>query len=297
MAAKIYETGVFKQENTTDKDIIFDEDYLSKQYMKDISGFELLKDQNSLARQAKNGDKAAREKLIVHNLRLVVAVAHKFNDNTLISFMDRIALGNQALIRAVDNYDPDKGYALSTYATSCIEKTIKKAISAATDIRLPEDKRWAVFNVERFDSIYRAENGMSPDVEEVMAGTDLSEKEVIKAYTLLNRIKTISLDKPVGNESDDKDRTLQDELDSNERLEEEIINRITLHNQLKSCLSTLQYNVVVMKLGILDGIMMTDTEIAKALGKTARQIHYAYINAVKILKNDDFHNFLCHYAA
>ncbi|MEI7864940.1 MAG: sigma-70 family RNA polymerase sigma factor, partial [Chthoniobacterales bacterium] len=108
-------------------------------YLREISQVPLLTpvEEVKLASQIKRGNKRAREKMITANLRLVVKIAHDFNNYGL-PLLDLISEGNIGLMKAVERFDPKKGGKLSTYASWWIKQSIKRALAnQSKTIRLP----------------------------------------------------------------------------------------------------------------------------------------------------------------
>src|SRR3990167_350963 len=131
-----------------------------RMYLKEIGRTPLLKfaDEISLAKKYEKGDRAAKQKLIETNLRLVVSIAKKYIGRGL-SLLDLIQEGNQGLIRAVEKYDWRKGYKFSTYATWWIRQAITRAIAdQARTIRIP------VHMVETINRLYRTSRRLMQDL-------------------------------------------------------------------------------------------------------------------------------------
>jgi|YNPMSStandDraft_1061717.scaffolds.fasta_scaffold00199_9 RNA polymerase nonessential primary-like sigma factor len=112
---------------------------LTHRYLDEIGAISLLspEEELSLARRAKEGDEAARQEMIERNLRLVVSVAKHYQNRGL-PFLDLIEEGNLGLIRALDKFDPERGFRFSTYATWWIRQAIERALIAqGRTVRLP----------------------------------------------------------------------------------------------------------------------------------------------------------------
>lgn len=102
-----------------------------------------LEDEKELSKRKLRGDKKAREKLIIHNLRLVVKIAAGYQGRGL-SLLDLIQVGNEGLIRAVEKYNPEKGAKLSYYASFWIKQKINRAIFLqGKDVRFKDFKKYA----------------------------------------------------------------------------------------------------------------------------------------------------------
>src|SRR3954468_5720173 len=138
-------------------------------YLKKIGRGRLLTHQEeiSLSRQARAGDQRARKKLIERNLRLVISVAKRYRGMGL-PFEDLIQEGNLGLVRAVEKFDPERGYRLSTYVTWWIRQAIGRAISdKGRTIRVPVHAGEKIRKMTRTYNQLSAELGREPTDEEI----------------------------------------------------------------------------------------------------------------------------------
>lgn len=140
-------------------------------YIRDVVPIHLLsyEDEVNLARAARKGDQHSRQEMIRHNLRLVMGLARKYR-NRGIDYMDLVEEGNIGLIRAVDKYDPERGYRFSTYATWWIRQCIERAImNHARDVRLPVHIIKQISYCLRQEGLLRARLGRKPGRSELAA--------------------------------------------------------------------------------------------------------------------------------
>jgi RNA polymerase primary sigma factor len=171
-------------------------------YLREIGQVKLLtpEEEITLARRIRGGDKLAREEMIKANLRLVVKIAHDYEDLGL-PLLDLINEGNIGLMKGVERFDPRKGAKLSTYASWWIKQSMKRALAnQSRTIRLP------VHAVDKVASIRRAEMRLheilerEPTDEEVANEVGISDARRVRHYREASR-RPVELDAPIGTES------------------------------------------------------------------------------------------------
>jgi len=168
------------------RELNYDDDRLVAVYLKEISNIPLLtaEEEVELASRIAKGDVAARRRLILANLRLVVSTAKKYN-NRDVALLDLIEEGNIGLIKAVERFDPEKGCRFSTYAVWWIKQAINRAILNQTSlIRLPSHKAENVNKVRKIHSALQQELGRSPSEDELIEKVNLPGKDAKEAVRL-----------------------------------------------------------------------------------------------------------------
>src|SRR5499426_2611291 len=187
----------------TAKRVSFDEGSLD-QYLREISRYPLItrEEEVLLAQRIKLQDPEALDKLVRSNLRFVVSVAKKYQ-NQGVSLSDLINEGNLGLIRAAHKFDETKGIKFISYAVWWIRQAILQALAEQSRIvRVPLNRAGALHRIGKRTSALLQELGREPTVEEIAGDLDLSEEEVER--TLAISQTHLSLDAPLTPGEDNK---------------------------------------------------------------------------------------------
>lgn len=256
-----------------------------RMYLCEIGKVKLLtaKEEIDLAQRIRRGDQTAKQKLAEANLRLVVSIAKKYIGRGL-SFLDLIQEGNIGLFRAVEKFDPDRGFKFSTYATWWIRQAITRAIAdQARTIRIP------VHMVETINKLTHAQRrlvqelGREPLIEELAAEMDLDVKKVRHILKISQDI--VSLEAPVGTEEDSK---LGDFIEDDDALSPlEATNRQLIKESIHEMLHYLsprEKKIIEMRFGLKDGIGHTLEEVGQEFRVTRERIRQIEAKVLQKLK-------------
>ncbi|NDW21935.1 RNA polymerase sigma factor RpoS [Alteromonas hispanica] len=236
------------------------------------------------ARRSLKGCEASRKRMIVSNLRLVVKIARRYNNRGL-ALLDLIEEGNLGLIRAVEKFDPERGFRFSTYATWWIRQTIERAIMNQTrTIRLP------IHVVKELNVYLRASRELSqkldhePTAEEIAMALDKPVEDVTKMLRLNERIT--SVDTPIGGESD---KALLDIIaDEKEYSPEETLQDNDIKGNIVTWLEELnpkQREVLARRFGLLGYEPSTLEDVGAEIGLTRERVRQIQVEALRRLRD------------
>ena len=261
-------------------------------YLREIGKIPLLssEEEMDLARRIVEGDKKAKDKMAEANMRLVVSIAKRYSGRGL-DFLDLIQEGNTGLLRAVEKFDPDKGFKFSTYATWWIRQAITRAIAdQARTIRIP------VHMVETINKLLRTQRRMTqelnrePTIEELSKELDMEPEKI--EYVIKIKQDISSLDAGVGRDGEDDDSVLQDFIvDEDTVSPEDSASNQLLKEQVQEILSSLsdrEQKIVRMRFGLDNGKNHTLEEVGQEFAVTRERIRQIEAKALaKLRKHKD----------
>lgn len=259
-----------------------------RMYLREIGKIPLLtqEEESELAYRAIDGDKKAKDKLAEANMRLVVSIAKRYSGRGL-DFLDLIQEGNTGLLRAVEKFDPDKGFKFSTYATWWIRQAITRAIAdQARTIRIP------VHMVETINKVLRTTRRLTQELNREPTNEEIAEAMNMEVEKIENvmRIKQdiASLDASVGRDGDDEESVLGDFVEDSERdsPEDATANQI-LKEQIAEILTTLserEQKIIRLRFGIGGGRPHTLEEVGNEFSVTRERIRQIEAKALSKLR-------------
>ncbi len=259
-------------------------------YLREIGKIPLLtaEEELKLAHEVVAGDRGAKDKMAEANMRLVVSIAKRYVGRGL-DLLDLIQEGNTGLLRAVEKFDPDKGFKFSTYATWWIRQAITRAIAdQARTIRIP------VHMVETINKLLRTQRRLTQELNREPTNEEIAKEmeiEVDKVEHIMKIKQDISsLDASI--RDDEEDSVLADFIEDEDTVspEESATNQL-LKEQVKDMLGALterEQKIIKLRFGLEDGKSHTLEEVGQEFSVTRERIRQIEAKALaKLRKHRD----------
>jgi RNA polymerase primary sigma factor len=257
-----------------------------KIYLRDIQRTPLLtaESEKELARRVEKGDKAARDKMIESNLRLVVKIAKRYNNRGL-PFLDLIEEGNLGLIKAVERFNLAKECRFSTYATWWIRQAIERSlVNQSRTIRLPVHVSDDINRMLKVTRTLSQTLQREPSVQEIADGMKAKVAYTRRLMTLLRR--TCSMETPIG---DGNDFFLIDTIEDNSMVSaSELLENINRYEMISSHLEELtesEQKILTLRFGLDDKEPQTLDTIGQSFGVTRERIRQIEAKCLEKLRN------------
>lgn len=283
------------EENIADEDLInssYSDDITDdsvRMYLREIGKIPLLslEKETELAKKAMEGDQKAKDKMAEANMRLVVSIAKRYSGRGL-DLLDLIQEGNTGLLRAVDKFDPGKGFKFSTYATWWIRQAITRAIAdQARTIRIPVHMVETINKLMRTSRRLTQELNREPTNEELAKEMDMDVEKV--EYIQKIKQDITSLDAGIGRDGEEgEESTLGDFIEDEDTASpEESATVQLLKEQVRDILSTLsdrERKILEMRFGLNGTKSHTLEEVGLEFAVTRERIRQIEAKALMKLK-------------
>jgi RNA polymerase primary sigma factor len=263
-----------------------DENILSI-YLKEINKVPLLtrEEEQNYARRAADGERVAKNKLIQANLRFVVNVAKKYQNQGL-PLADLISEGNIGLMNAIERFDVSKGYHFISYAVWWIRQAILKAICEKSRmIRLPLNRANELVQIEKMRKELQSGSKGDPEIHEIAKALDMREEHVADLINISRDM--VSLDTPI---YDEKDSSILSDFveDKGQKAPEESVIDRSLQEDINTVLNTLsgkEADIIQYRFGLNGKRPMSLKEIGNRYKLTKERIRQIEKKALKRLQH------------
>lgn len=264
-----------------------DENQLLKDYFKDLKKHPPLTKEEEilLLKQVKEGNERAKKRLIVANLRFVVAVAKRYRHINEVPFEDLIAVGNLGLMRAAQRFDVDKNVRFISYAVWWIRQAMIQVVSShGNPIRLPLNRIHTGLRIRKVEETLIKKLNRRPTLEELAEGVMMKPQDLSKFLREIPNV--ISMDSTAVDA--DEDLFLRDVITDNESDPLAEAEKKALDVELEKLLDSLNEReriVVMHRFGLGDLKPYTLEEIGKLLGVTRERVRQIEVQALEKLRN------------
>lgn len=277
----------------------YDDENVLSLYLKEINKVPLLtrKEEDFHARRAAKGNQESKDALVNANLRFVVNVAKKYQNQGL-PLSDLISEGNIGLINAIERFDADKGYHFISYAVWWIRQAILKAICEKSRmIRLPLNRANELVQIEKAKKQLQTEKNEEPEVKDIATAVNMDEDHVADLINISRDL--VSLETPVYAEKDSS--ILGDFIEDSGYIhpEEEVVEK-SLKQDINSVLNTLskkERDIIQYRFGLNGRTPLSLKEIGDQYNLTKERIRQIEKKALKRLQHPTRSQFLEAYTA
>lgn len=270
-----------------DASYAYDDANILSMYLKEINRIPLLtpEEELSLAKRAQKGDEFARKRMIEANLRFVVNVAKKYQNQGM-PLIDLINEGNIGLMTALDKFDPDKGYHFISYAVWWIRQSVMKAINEKSRaVRLPLNRTNELLQIQKAQrSLMKDLSTDDPSMEDIGTLTGFEPEHVSNLLSISRDL--ISLDAPVFN--DGSTSNIGDFIEDESQNPEQSLMDASLKEDVRSLLATLsdkEREIIELRFGLEGKTPMSLKEIGELYNLTKERIRQIEKKALERLRN------------
>jgi RNA polymerase primary sigma factor len=275
------------QSQITKKTRSNDSENILSLYLKEINKINLLtrEEEVDLALRAREGEEIAKEKLVNANLRFVVNVAKKYQNQGL-PLIDLISEGNIGLLNAIERFDVDKGYHFISYAVWWIRQAILKAICEKSRmIRLPLNRANELVQIEKIRKEIQGGKAETQEIEEIASTLNMKQEHVADLLNISR--EHVSLETPVYNEKDSSN--LGDFVeDQNYKSPDELVIEQSLKDQINEILETLsdkEAEIIQYRFGLNGRTPLSLKDIGDRYSLTKERIRQIEKKAIKRLQH------------
>ncbi len=284
--------------NNESSNDFYEEANILSLYLKEINRIPMMTrdEEFRLAKLAQRGSEFARNRMVEANLRFVVNIAKKYQNQGL-PLIDLINEGNIGLMNALEKFDPDKGYHFISYAVWWIRQAILKAIcEKSRTVRLPLNRANELMQIQKAQKELMHENGEDPSMEEIGALTQLNPAHVADLIAISKEM--ISLDAPVY--SDTGNSNVGDYIEDGSQDPDAVLMDGSLKEDINTVLATLsdkEREIIELRYGLNGQNPMSLKEIGELYNLTKERIRQIEKKALERMKHPSRSKILESYTA